>query len=457
MKSYSLKWRLVSTLLVIFILLWSMVFCWLYYDLQKQLQQTLDERLSASAHMVYRLIRHLPVHDLPDVLESVNAENANQNLIACEVSFFSSHISTDQKVIARTQDAPDNLSNQNTGFSTWLDHGIEWRSYTLKKGQIQVVSAEKLELRSTLLAQILKSVLIPLIFTLILCVFLILWIIRVEFQPLDQMAQHVTEKKQSLSEAASYLLALKTQNIPTEIQPFVDSLIELIQNLHESLENEKSFSAFAAHELRSPLTAIKTNVQLSLLMLQQSDEQHDKLTLNLQQADQSIQRYQQLLEQLLLLSKTELHNTVHCENADVAEVLKQAIQELKHTYSIENTCLQIDWNSLSTLKLPASTLYIILKNLIENVFLHAQSYTTIEVFMQNNHLIIQDNGVGLNATDLQLLTKRFWRKSAQNTGHGLGLALVNILLNKNAHNITFEHNFPHGLKAIISENIDEKK
>ena len=457
MKSYSLKWRLVSTLLIVFILLWSMVFCWLYYDLQKQLQQTLDERLSASAQMVYRLIRHLPVHDLPDVLESVNAENANQNLIACEVSFFSSHISTDQKVIARTQDAPDNLSSQNTGFSTWVDHEIEWRSYTLKKGQIQVVSAEKLELRSTLLAQILKSVLIPLIFTLILCVFLILWIIRVEFQPLDQIAQHVTQKKQNLSEAASYLLALKTQNIPTEIQPFVDSLIELIQNLHESLENEKSFSAFAAHELRSPLTAIKTNVQLSLLMLQQSGEQHSKLAQNLQQADQSIQRYQQLLEQLLLLSKTELHSTSQYENADIAEVLSQVIQELKHKYSVENTCLQIDWNSLSTLKLPASTLYIVLKNLIENVFLHAQSYTTIEVFMQNNHLIIQDNGIGLNATDLQLLTKRFWRKSAQNTGHGLGLALVNILLNKNAHNITFEHNFPHGLKAIISENIDEKK
>ncbi|WP_111858421.1 ATP-binding protein [Acinetobacter sp. CFCC 10889] len=451
MKSYSLKWRLVSTLLMVFILLWSMVFCWLYYDLQKQLQQTLDERLSASAHMVARLIRHLPVHDLPSVLESVNAENANPNLIACEVSFFSSHISTEQKVIARTQDAPDNLSSQNSGFSTWTHHGTEWRSYTLKKGQIQVVSAEKLQLRATLLAQILKSVLIPLIFTLALCVFLILWIIRIEFQPLDQIAQHVTQKKQNLSEATHYLSALKTQNIPTEIQPFVDSLIELIHNLNESLENEKSFSAFAAHELRSPLTAIKTNVQLSLLMLQQSGEQQSKLAQNLQQAEQSIQRYQQLLEQLLLLSKTELHGKQTHENTPVAAVLQLVIQELSLKYALENTHLQIQWDSLTNLQLPASTLHIVLKNLIENVYLHAQSYTKIEIFMQNNHLIVQDNGIGLNDAELQLLTKRFWRKSAQNTGHGLGLALVNVLLNKNAYMINFQHHQPQGLKVVISQ------
>ncbi|MDM1757128.1 MULTISPECIES: ATP-binding protein [unclassified Acinetobacter] len=451
MKSYSLKWRLVSTLLMVFILLWSLVFCWLYYDLQKQLQLTLDERLSASAHMVARLIRHLPVHDLPNVLESVNAENANPNLIACEVSFFSSHISTAQKVIARTQDAPDNLSNQSSGFSTWTHHGTEWRSYTLKKGQIQVVSAEKLQLRSTLLAQILKSVLIPLIFTLILCVFLILWIIRVEFQPLDQIAQHVTQKKQNLSEAASYLSALKTQNIPTEIQPFVDSLIELIHNLHESLENEKSFSAFAAHELRSPLTAIKTNVQLSLLMLQQSGQQQSKLAQNLQQADHSIQRYQQLLEQLLLLSKTELHPIQSHENTLIADILKQVIQELSLKYALESTYLQIQWNTLTSLQLPASSLHIILKNLLENIYLHAQSYTVIDIYMRNNHLIIQDNGIGLNDTELQLLTKRFWRKSAQNTGYGLGLALVNVLLNKNGYAIHFQHHQPHGLKVMISK------
>lgn len=451
MKSYSLKWRLVSTLLIVFILLWSMVFFWLYYDLQKRLQHTLDERLSASAHMVARLIQHLPVEDLPNMLESVNAETAAQNLIACEVSFFSSQISSHQKVIARTQDAPENLSTQNTGFSTWQYHGVEWRSYTLKKGQIQVVSAEKLELRASLLTQILKSVLIPLIFTLILCVFLILWIIKIEFEPLDQIAQHITEKKQHLSDATTYLRSLETQNIPHEIQPFVESLIALIQNLHHSLENEKSFSAFAAHELRSPLTAIKTNVQLSLLMLKQPHLKADKLTQNLEQAESSIQRYQQLLEQLLLLSKTELHTQQHLEHSAIGRILQQVITELTHHPAAQTQLLQIDWESLTSLQLPASTIYMVLKNLIENAYLHAHSNTVIQIFMQHETLIIQDQGVGLNDAELNLLTKRFWRKSAQNTGHGLGLSLVSVLLNKHAYQIEFMHNIPTGLKVVISK------
>ncbi|MFH3651980.1 two-component sensor histidine kinase, partial [Acinetobacter baumannii] len=64
MKSYSLKWRLVSTILMVFVILWSLVFCWLYFELEKRLQNTLDERLSASAHMVARLIYQLPVDQI---------------------------------------------------------------------------------------------------------------------------------------------------------------------------------------------------------------------------------------------------------------------------------------------------------------------------------------------------------------------------------------------------------
>ena len=112
---------------------------------------------------------------------------------------------------------------------------------------------------------------------------------------------------------------------------------------------------------------------------------------------------------------------------------------------------EIDWESLTSLQLPASTIYMVLKNLIENAYLHAHSNTVIQIFMQYETLIIQDQGVGLNDAELNLLTKRFWRKSAQNTGHGLGLSLVSVLLNKHAYQIEFMHNIPTGLKVVISK------
>ncbi len=432
-----------------FILLWSLVFCWLYVDLEKRLQRTLDERLSASAHMVARLIQQLPVNEIANTLNEVQHDLHSQNLIACEVSLFSSNISANHQVIARTQGSPESLTTRKAGLSTWSENGVEWRSYVLQKGQIQVVAAEKLQLRYSLLKQILQSVLIPLIITLILCIFLILWIIRVEFRPLDQIAQQLHDKRQHLSDAATDLLDLKNKNIPKEIQPFVDHLLELIQNLHQSLENEKSFRAFAAHELRSPLTAIKTHVQLSKLMLLQSGQPQNKLFHNLEQAETSIQRYEQLLEQLLLLSKTELQPQQSIETTAVVPCLQQVIAELTLKYPELSQQLEIDWNSLSSINLPHYTLVIVLKNLIENAYLHAQSETPIQIYMNQQHLIIVDTCNGLTDNELGLLTQRFWRKSSQNDGHGLGLSLVKLLLEQHGLTIRFTHNYPQGLKVII--------
>lgn len=441
---------------MVFVILWSLVFCWLYFELEKRLQNTLDERLSASAHMVARLIQQLPVDEIANTVNAVQEDHSTQNLIACQVSLFSSNVSANHQVIAKTQGSPENLSTRKIGLSTWSEDGVEWRSYVLQKGEIQVVAAERLQLSYSLLKQILQSVLIPLIITLILCVFLILWIIRVEFQPLDQIAQHLSHKKQHLSDAATYLLELKTQNIPKEIQPFVDGLLELIQNLHQSLENEKCFSAFAAHELRSPLTAIKTHVQLSQLMLSPTEPTQGKIDFNLKQAEANIQRYEQLLEQLLLLSKTEIQPQYSSmESTEVTPTLQQVIAELEQKYSNISKHLNIDWESLSSINLPYTALAIVLKNLIDNAYIHAKSTTPIQVYMNKGNLIVSDTGQGLTNAELSLLTKRFWRKSSQKDGHGLGLSLVKSILEKYSHVIYFEKNSFTGLKVIIKQQTSE--
>ena len=452
MKGYSLQWRLVFSIVAVFVLLWSLVFSWLYIDLEKRLQTTLDERLSGSAHMVARLIRHLPLHEVVNTLETQDAAPASQNLIACEISILGANISTGQRVIARTQGVPTRLNTQKLGFSTWQDQGVEWRSYVLKKGEIQVVTAEKLQLRYSLLRQILQSVLIPLILTLILCIFLILWIIRIEFQPLDQITHNIIEKKQHLSATASYLQQLKTQHIPNEIQPFVDSLLEFIQSLHQRLEHEKSLSAFAAHELRSPLTAIKTHVQLAKLMLMQNESSSEKILQNMLQAEASVQRYEQLLEKLLLLSQIENQSQLRIEMSEVRLTLEQVITELQQKYADLNSRLQVDWCSLSAIDLSSATLAIVLKNLIENAYLHTAPNTLIEISMLENTLIVSDQGQGVSDHELTLLSQRFWRKSAQGAGHGLGLNLVKVLLEKHGYSIMFRHHQPTGLTVVICRN-----
>lgn len=447
-KSHSLKWRLVSSLLAVMICLWSLVFVWLYIDLQKRLQDTLDQRLHASAQMVARLIQQLPIQSLDEyaLVQQQLHSNDQEQLIACEVSLFSSDISVGQYVIAKTRGAPKNLSQQAVGFSTWQQGDTEWRSYVLRRDKIQVVAAERMFLRESLLKQILQSVLIPLMLSLLLCIGLIILIIRREFKALDQVSTYLSQSDLSVNEASQYLKTLDVKAMPSEVYPFVQNSKCLVHKLHQSLENEKVFSAYAAHELRSPLTAIKTHVQLAQLMAQ--TESNQKLRHSLDQANLSIRRYAELLEQLLMLSHTEQSLEQITARVELKPIIEKVLHDLETFYPEAKSKIQVNWQSLADLALPEFALYTVIKNLLENALLHTNA-DTIKVSMYDKTVCIQDNGTHLNAEDIYYLGQCFWRKSSQQKGHGLGLSLVKMMLEQYGYAIKYEQTQPSGLKITL--------
>jgi K+-sensing histidine kinase KdpD len=137
------------------------------------------------------------------------------------------------------------------------------------------------------------------------------------------------------------------------------------------------------------------------------------------------------------------------EATNVSSVLQQVIIDLLPLYPELDQTLAINWAGLTNIYLPDFAIYTVLKNLIENAALHAQAQI-ISIKMQGRSLFIQDNGRILSEHEMMHLGQRFWRKSAEQSGHGLGLCLVKTILSKYDYDIKFYKADPHGLIIEIS-------
>ncbi|MFT3850367.1 MAG: ATP-binding protein [Propionivibrio sp.] len=205
---------------------------------------------------------------------------------------------------------------------------------------------------------------------------------------------------------------LQTEVVPAEISPLVHSFNRTLERLDQGYRVQKEFLGNAAHELKTPLTLIRAQIEL----MEGDDNDRDSLLGDVEYMTRQVQQL------LLLAEASEAHN-YDVTTIRVQEVAEEAVSYLQRMaeaagvrLTVSATADDIEW------KADRGALFTLLKNLLENAIQHAPTTTTVEVEVQSDALSVRDWGPGLDAAQLPLLFERFWR-AAHRREHGAGLGL----------------------------------
>jgi signal transduction histidine kinase len=432
----SLRTRLSLILGSAFILIWVLAAAWMLRDLRTQMMESLDQRLEASARMVAGLLEQMQMPADGEGRSLRAGELGIPNGMACQLS------SLRGQVLARTESSPaEPLKADASGFHDQMINNEHWRVYTMMHGNVRVSTADRQIERDVLGHSVLLAASVPVLVALFGSLILVWFGIGRGLAPLNRMRDALNRH------SADSVEPLDVPNLPSELQPLLKSQNQLFQRIAQTLERERRLTGDAAHELRSPLTAIKTHLQVARMT---DGDKRDKA---LAHAEEGADRMHRTLEQLLLLARVEgslsFDDGVQC---DAEKVARLAIYDANHGDDQRIELILPTQLSTAPVEMPAALAVAALRNLLDNALRHTQVGArvelSIETFDGQAHFRVRDYGPGIPEPDLDKLTQRFWR-NGKSPGAGLGLAIVQAIVQRCACSLKFDSR-SDGLRVELS-------
>lgn len=315
------------------------------------------------------------------------------------------------------------LVEEKDGFSDKRIANQSWRVFTAynAKAGTRTVLAERDDARNELGQRIAQDDLYIMLLTFPLSGLLIWIIIGRGLNSLDKVAQEVANR------APSHLEPVNIAAVPTEIKPVIDELNKLFFRLKEGFEREKRFAADAAHELRTPLAALKTQAQVALNSndIEEKNQALEKLIM-------SVNRSTHIVQQLLTMSSlvpeaVQLHekdevNLGRLTREILAMFTPSALEkQIELVFEQNNEPLVIQGN--------ATALSILIRNLVDNAIRYCdeKGLVLVKITKHAEEIILEvsDNGPGIPIEFQSRVFERFFRVLGnKSTGSGLGLAIV---------------------------------
>ncbi|PKG56025.1 hypothetical protein CXF82_16875 [Shewanella sp. GutDb-MelDb] len=304
-------------------------------------------------------------------------------------------------------------------------------SSSLERQQLLVL--QKTSERDELAWEMARATLLPFIAVIPLLILIMNLILHSRLKPIQLAAKAVE------SSYRHNIKPISLEDLPTEITPFVSEINHLIGRLKSSIEEQEIFIANAAHELRSPLTALSLQAECI------GDENLPVKELQRVKALRlGIARSRKLLEQLLTLARVQGSHIVEHQTANIEAVLKSVIEDLYPIVDEKNIDLGIEGDLNIDCPLDKLDLYTLFKNLLDNAIRYSPEDGVIDIQISQQsgqtQITVSDSGIGVTPEHHDKLLSPFYRvQDSQNTniGSGLGLSIVNSIVEKQGGRISF--------------------
>jgi len=418
----SIRVFLIVTLLSIITLVNFLAALHGYRKGMREAERLFDSHLIHYAQIVTALIAQggrVDIRFSPNVVFNKNLLEESESALVFQIWDEDGHL------LSRPENAPDKkLANLKPGYNEINFNGYRWRSVILDNDPsgFRIMVAQRMDVRYRLAEKIILVSVLPVILGLPFVAALIWLIVKFGLGPVDALAKQITHKEMH------DLRPIVMDVVPAELTLLVETINQLFRRLETSFNKEKRFASDAAHELRTPIAALKIHVENMLI---ESEDSSNDLIILKQNAD----RMGHVVEQILNLNRTSPdHYKAKWNRIDLCEL----VLKIMSTASIQNVIRDKKQDlccdaTLSEIFGDEATLELLLLNVVENAIKYTPEFgeIAIKVVANKNHVrfSVSDSGPGIPEEKYAQVFERFYRLGGDHhnsgvLGCGLGLSIV---------------------------------
>jgi two-component system sensor histidine kinase QseC len=460
----SLRSQLLLRLIIVSILLVGGT-AWLgYEDVRRETKELFDAQLARSARLILsiaqaqngdsgfsRIQEYLDENGLSvmyiDFEETGDAQQA-EDAHDYETKLAFQIWDNEGNLVVKSYNAPlEPLTTKESGYNNIVVDQFNWRTFSLLSSnrQYRCITAERIDVRNDLIVKI-NNDLLYMFILLVPALSLVLYMsIDKGLKPLQRLAAQINRR------SGDNLELITNDYKYTEIVTIKNALNQLLHRLNETLAREKRITSDAAHELRTPLAAIRLHTELA-----KNAKNREQQSESLDQVIHGVDRTTHLVEQLLTLARLEPELLVNdFTDVDLSAVIVEECALLSPLAIEKDIDISFDEADTGPINGHESSLRLLIRNLLTNAITYTPTEGKVRISLskqeQHTVLVVEDSGPGISEGDRARVTERFYRvNNHQAPGCGIGLSIVDRVVQMHHGSMMLcQADSGKGLKVVI--------